>query len=339
MSCMPKFNQIRNSSRTITKVSLAIFFVSVLLIPPASSVMNGKEVLGDKNVISIFYGKQSTQNSCSGIYIRDRIAVTAAHCLLVNQIQVGNEYLNFFKHDRNDIYVSEPGINWKQSSEKRVKVLDYFIPNPYIEKWENTFPGRERDIAFLFLERELSGKKLDGIANKELMQELKTNRAKVIALGYGNTGYQIRNEGVPYSALHEARFRMPDRLDIEESKYLSAVGVESGSTCPGDSGGGIVYEQDQKRFLVGVISGGGTFTCHFGTSHNGSWSVETVLAWPYEEELASRYIEFLKRESMNLAEPKVASKIYQCKKGKKLKNLSIKSETCPKGFKKVFKTN
>lgn len=339
MSRMPKFSQIRGRSKTITAVSLVLFFVSFALIPPASSVMNGKVALGDTNVLTLFFGDGASQNYCSGIYIRERIAATAAHCLLVNQIQVGNEYLNFFKHDRNDIYVSEPGINWKQSSKKRVKVIDYFIPNPYTEKWENTFPGRERDIAFLFLERELSGKKLDGIANKELMQELKTNRAKVIALGYGNTGYQIRNEGVPYSALHEAQFRMPERLDIEESKYLSAVGVEFGSICPGDSGGGIVYEQDQKRFLVGVISGGGTFTCHFGTSHNGSWSVETVLAWPYEEELASRYIEFLKRESMNLFEPKVASKIYQCKKGKKLKNLSIKSETCPKGFRKVLKTN
>jgi hypothetical protein len=336
---MPKFSPIRGRSKTITAVSLVLFFVCFALIPPASSVMNGKVALGDTNVITLFFGDGASQNYCSGIYIRERIAATAAHCLLVNQIQVGNEYLNFFKHDRNDIYVSEPGINWKQFSEKRVKVLDYFIPNPYIEKWENTFPGRERDIAFLFLERELSGKKLDGIANKELMEELKTNGAKVVALGYGSTGYQIRNEGLPYSAIHEARFRMPERLDIEESKYLSAVGVESGSICPGDSGGGIVYEQDQKRFLVGVISGGGTLTCHFGTSHNGSWSVEAVLAWPYEEELSSKYSKFLEQESMKQVEAKVTQQKYQCKKGKKLRNLLIKSEKCPKGFKKVLKTN
>lgn len=334
-------NRNRAASNKTTKKLFWIPIISFLMIfasiKPSAAIMNGKTALADSNVIAIFFGKESLQNHCSGIYIRERIAATAAHCLLNNQIQVGDDYLNVFKYDRNEIYVSEPGIDWKQASESRIKVVDVFIPNPYVEKWESSYPGRERDIAFLFLERELNGRELDGIVSKDLMEDLKRTNSRVIALGYGNVSFQGRNTGVPYSALHEARFRNPDRSGIDEGKYLSAIGIESGSICPGDSGGGIIYEKDQKRYLVGVISGGGTVTCHFGTPHFGTWSVETVLAWPYEQELESRYISFLSQASENAAKSKVALQNYQCKKGKKLKNLSANVKKCPKGFKRVLK--
>jgi len=319
------------------KLLILLFTINFILIPSTFGVMNGRVALGDKNTIAIFQGKGATQNYCSGVYIKDRIAATAAHCLLTNQVQIGKDYLNFFKYDKGDIYVSEPGIDWKQSPDKRVKVLDYFIPNPYVDKWENSFPGRERDIAFLFLEKDFPGRNLDGIASKELMETLKALKEKVIAIGYGNTSYKVRNDGIPYSALHEARFREAERPDVDEMKYLSAVGVESGSTCPGDSGGAMFYEKDEKRYLVGIIFGGGTFYCHFGTPHNGPWSVESALAWPYEQELVSRYSNFLEQESKSGLSLKEDLQEYQCKKGKKIKEFTSKNKKCPKGFKKVNK--
>lgn len=324
----------------LIKLLIFLIFSNLISIPSTHGIMNGKSALGDKNVITIFQGESATQNYCSGIYIRERIAATAAHCLLSSQVQVGNEFLNVFKHDKDDIYVSEPGIDWKQSPDKRVKVLDYFIPSPYVEKWEeNSFPGRERDIAFLFLEKEFPGKNLDGIVNKELMKTLKLTNEKVIAIGYGNTSYNVRNQGIPHLALHEARFRDTERQGIDETKYLSAVGVDSGSICPGDSGGAIIYEKNQKRYLVGIIFGGGTFFCHLGTPHNGSWSVESALAWPYEEELASRYSDFLLQENKSKLSSKEELKVYQCKKGKKIKDFNSKAKKCPKGFKKVIKAS
>jgi hypothetical protein len=261
--------------------------------------------------------------------------------------------------------VSNPGSNWKDDVEHRVRVLSYFVPRPYEEKWQTTYPGRERDIAFLFLEEPLEGKSINQIATKEMVEFAQLRGQTLQVFGYGNLDFQTLNDGTPFYAEVKARFRKSDRLDVDGSLYSSSLGMGKGSTCPGDSGGPIILEIDQKKYLYGITFGGGTQTCHFGTPHFGNWSVESTLVWPFVKLIETEYESFLLTEAKAKAEAEAKAKaeaeakakaeaeakakaeaeakakaeaakktMISCFKGKVTKKVTGVNPKCPAGYKK-----
>lgn len=237
--------------------------------PQAYAVQDGIEAKNNPNVVALFIeGRQLPW--CTGVYIKERIVATASHCLEKYNIS----------------YVSDPGANWSESP-TRTKIVSFVIPKPDLAPWNSTYPGREQDIAFLFTEKPLAGNPLT-IASKSMVDSLKSDGATVVAYGYGNVAYRTPNNGIPYSYTLQARHR---DARVNSDQYMSAVGIK-GATCPGDSGGPIL----SGNYLVGIVFGGGTWTCHNGTIHIGTWSTESTLVWPYEEYLEREYKAFLDRE-------------------------------------------
>lgn len=254
----------------IKKVALAL--VISLLPIQAHAVQDGIDAKSNPNVVSVFISNGGNlMRVCTGVYIKERIIATASHC-----IKKDFEY-----------YVSNTGVDLSESP-TRTKIASFAIPAPELAftPWNNTYPGREQDIAFLFTEKPLSGNPLT-IASREMVNSLKSDGSTVVAYGYGYTAYKTPNTGIPYSYTLKARHR-DVRSGLDSERYMSAVGIK-GATCPGDSGGPIL----SGNYLVGIVFGGGTWTCHNGTIHIGTWSTEATLVWPYEEYLEREYKAFL----------------------------------------------
>ena len=344
------FEQFRSILIKAVTISLIILISSSNRV---DAIKDGEEALGDVNVTTIFSSDFSPLSHCSAVYLEKRIVITAAHCLIRNKRADGQSSLVEYFFDPKQSFVSQPGINWAVDESPKVRVLDFYIPEfeSYNSEWIHSYPGREGDIAFLFLESELKGKPLNGIASKEMIASAKSAGVVLQVLGYGNTNYQIRNSGTPYSALVRARERVSDRSGIDSSLYLSAVGVGRGSICPGDSGGPIIWNKPEGRLLVGITFGGGTQTCHFGKPHFGDWSVEATLVWPYESILKKKYEEFLRYEAEAKAKAEAEAKAkaeaeakakaeatkkitITCVKGKLTKRITAVKPKCPTGYKK-----
>lgn len=256
----------------IKKVILLLTFA--LSFSPAYAVEDGVGAKGNPNVVGIFISQNGgpLYKICSGVYIKERIIATASHCI----------------HKNSDIYVSDTGVDVSESP-TRTRIVSFAIPAPEnaFTPWNNTYPGREQDIAFLFTEKPLVGNPLT-IASRSMVNAMKSDGATVVAYGYGYTAYKTPNNGIPYSYTLQARHR---DARVNSDQYMSAIGIK-GAPCPGDSGGPIL----SGNYLIGIVFGGGTWTCHNGTIHIGTWSAESTLVWPYEEYLEREYKAFLDRE-------------------------------------------
>lgn len=88
----------------VVAVTLLILLSSV---SPASSILNGSAAVGSEYVVTMLFGDDKVSGHCTGAYLRPRVVVTAAHCV----IKQGGRAPELTR-PIGDWYVSQPGVDW-----------------------------------------------------------------------------------------------------------------------------------------------------------------------------------------------------------------------------------
>jgi hypothetical protein len=274
----------------IRVAAVAILFLSVS-IAPANSVINGTAAVGSEYVVTMLFGDDKASSHCTGAYLRPRVVVTAAHCV----IKQGGRAPELTR-PISDWYVSQPGIDWTtpESRTSRVKVIKIWTDPNYFNRWEPDNGLRETqvdDVAFLFLESELKGPHVTRAATREEIEEFRFGKGRAFHLGYGCIGQsweeRKNNDGKPYLAeeivgTNQGSLSTP----IWDRFLLAQYALGKGETCSGDSGSPLLMRKGGDVLYLGTIFAG-------GNGLNGIKFAATTVLWPFVPALDKAYAEFL----------------------------------------------
>ena len=277
----------------VVAVTLLILLSSV---SPASSILNGSSAVGSEYVVTMLFGDDKVSNHCTGAYLRPRVVVTAAHCV----IKQGGRTPELTR-PIGDWYVSQPGVDWTtpEARTSKVKVIKIWTDPDYFNRWEPDKGLREtqvNDVAFLFLESELKGPHVTRAATREEIEEFRFGKGRAFHLGYGCIGQsweeRKNNDGKPYLAeeivgTNQGSLSTP----IWDRFLLAQYALGKGETCSGDSGSPLLMRKDGEVLYLGTIFAGG------GSSQI-KYAATTVL-WPFVPALDKAYTEFLTEDAKN----------------------------------------
>ena len=148
----------------VLAVTLLILIASV---SPASSIVNGSPAVGSSYVVAMLTGEGEPQAGCTGAYLRPRVVVTAAHCVIKGEGRAPE-----LNRPIDQFYVSQPGIDLKspEAKQNKVRVLKVWTEPDYFNRWQpekKLMETQINDVAFLFLEKELEGATLTRAATRE----------------------------------------------------------------------------------------------------------------------------------------------------------------------------
>ena len=214
----------------------------------------------------------------------------------------------------------------------------------FFHRWEpvnGLREGQVNDIAFLFLEKELTGPTITRAASRDEIESFRLGQGRAFHLGYGCIGVsgliQV-NDGKPYLAEDiYGTNSQPSHIPIRD-RILSVKYPNGKSICPGDSGSPLLMKKGGEVIYVGTIFAGGNWESAAQGILNLPEASVTVL-WPFVSALEEQYKEFLIENAKPIAAaptPKVAKSItIKCTKGKLTKKVSGKNPKCPGGYKRA----
>ena len=278
----------------VVALTLLILLSSV---SPASSILNGSAAVGSEYVVTMLFGDDKVSNHCTGAYLRPRVVVTAAHCV----IKQGGRTPELTR-PIGDWYVSQPGVDWTtpEARTSKVKVIKIWTDPDYFNRWEPDKGLREtqvNDVAFLFLESELKGPHVTRAATREEIEEFRFGKGRAFHLGYGCIGQSSEerknNDGKPYLAAeiigtNQGSLSTP----IWDRFLLAQYDLGKGETCPGDSGSPLLMKKGADVLYLGTIFAG-------GNGLNGIKFAATTVLWPFVPALDKAYSEFLTEDAKN----------------------------------------
>jgi secreted trypsin-like serine protease len=277
----------------VVALACILLFISVT---PASSIINGKASVGSDYVVTMLFGDEKSSH-CTGAYLRPRVVVTAAHCV----IKAGSRTPELTRPIQ-DWYVLQPGIDWQNSDIKssKVKVLKIWTDPDYFNRWEPEKGLREtqvNDIAFLFLDRELNGPTVSRAANREEIESFRLGQGRAFHLGYGCIGEtwenRKNNDGRPYLAEDIVGTNIGSlSTPIWDRFLLAQYQAGKGEVCSGDSGSPLLMKKGSEVLYLGSIFAG-------GNGPNGIKYASTTVLWPFVPALDEAYSKFLIEDAQN----------------------------------------
>lgn len=282
------------------KVLPLLFIFLFESITPAHSIVNGETAVGSNFVVATWIGEGQPAAGCTGAYLRPRVVVTGAHCVIKDGARAP-----ILKGPLDQFYVSQPGIDLKSANSRtsRVRVLKIWTEPDYFNRWDPVNNLREtqiNDLAFLFLEKELDGVPLSREATKDEIDEFRLGNLKAFHLGYGmnggSDGQIAPNDGKPY--LVEGivgTLEHPSHIPLKE-RHLNVLYPVGKSIGPGDSGSPLMMKKGNETLYLGTIYAGGGWT----DIARGNFAVRGVASatvlWPFIKTLDEQWISFLKEE-------------------------------------------
>ena len=287
------------SNLASVKLKVAALTLILLISPiaPASSIINGKAAVGSDFVVTMLFGDENPASHCTGAYLRPRVVVTAAHCVIRQGARAPE-----LTRPIQDWYVSQTGIDWLGSDIKssRVKVLKIWTDPDYFNRWEPDKGLREtqvNDIAFLFLESELKGPSLSRAANRDEIESFRLGQGRAFHLGYGCIGEswenRKNNDGKPYLSEDIVGTNIGSLSTPIWDRFLFAqYPVGKGEVCSGDSGSPLLMKKGSEVLYLGTIFAG-------GNGPNGIKYAATTVLWPFVPALDEAYSKFLIEDAQN----------------------------------------
>jgi hypothetical protein len=279
------------------KVALLVFVFLAVPLTPANSIINGTPAVGSDYVVTMLFGDEKPSSHCTGAYLRPRVVVTAAHCVIA-----GGARAPQLTRPIEDWYVSQPGIDWQSSGTKssRVKVLKIWTDPDYFNRWEPDKGLREtqvNDVAFLFLERELNGPTVSRAANREEIESFRVGQGRAFHLGYGciGTSYEQRkgNDGKPYLSEEIVGTTIGSlSTPIWDRFLLAQYPTGKVEVCSGDSGSPLLMKKGSEVLYLGTIFAG-------GNGANGERFAATTVLWPFVPALDEAHKQFLIEDAKN----------------------------------------
>jgi secreted trypsin-like serine protease len=299
----------------IMKFKVAGLALILVIIPvtPANSIINATPAVGSDYVVTMLFGDEKPSSHCTGAYLRPRVVVTAAHCV----IKQGGRAPELTRPIE-DWYVSQPGIDWMTTDARtsRVKVLKIWTDPDYFNRWEPDKGLREtqvNDVAFLFLERELNGPTVTRAATRDEIEAFRYGQGRAFHLGYGciGTSYEQRkgNDGKPYLAEEMVGTDIGSLSTPIRDRFLLTRYPTGKEVCSGDSGSPLLMKKGNEVLYLGTIFAGGNGAA-------GERFAATTVMWPFVPALDEAYKQFLIEDANNRelkaiqeAEAKVAAEL------------------------------
>ena len=321
------------------RVAAVAILLLIVSIAPANSIVNGSPAVGSSYVVAMLTGEGEPQAGCTGAYLRPRVVVTAAHCVIKAEGRAPelNKSIDQF-------YVSQPGIDLKSPAAKqnKVRVLKVWTEPDYFNRWQpekKLMETQVNDVAFLFLEKELEGATLTRAATREEIEDFRLGNKSAFHLGYGTIGgpggVMTSNDGKPYLVEGIVGNQShPDHIPLRD-RHLNVMYPFGKSIGPGDSGSPLMMNKGNEVLYLGTIYAGGGWAdiAKGNTSVRGVASV-TVL-WPFIENLDLQLSKFLAEEAelrkLEAAEKKLqedaAQKLIKDRSDAVLNNTFYKDQT------------
>lgn len=245
---------MKNGRVAKTLIPIISLFL-VVQMGPSNAIYQGTEATGTILTLSLT-PKNLRESYCSVALLTERIAVTAAHCLIAVNRMAPN-----LKYEIRELYVSKPGADISVDEiASRVRVSKVVTEKDYINTFDpdnGDYRGQINDIAFLFLEEPLVKNYEIEVATEFEINSAINAGSLIEHFGYG---YQTTNlvDGKPWST------RLPLISSFPAHFYFSPVVYSRegpSAMCPGDSGGPWYIEVNGVKKIAAVtVAGSGCRT-------------------------------------------------------------------------------